>query len=205
MLFFLSNTTLAFISFFFQLFTDLLINRETKKYRLSERWLSTFSSFRFYNKKNFLGNFLLRKQFLSYWKNVLTLRPIEAFQLNCIIPAFHRVHSAQDRRSIPNFFLALEHFLWRSVRELLADNWRFIWRWLIHVDIHRMHFILSSRLQSRGKSNVKVFRPSFPANYRFYLPISFSADQNQLFNHRNFEFAFNPIFLSCLEKFHRNF
>lgn len=131
-----------------------------------------------------LGKFL--RSLNCIWEiveKILTLWAVEAFQFNCIIPAFHRVHSAHNRSSVPNLFLVVEDFLRWSIREFVVDNGRLVGRWFRHFNIHWMHFILSTNTNHLPNPPPRPFRQSFQPNCDFCSLSSFSTARNQLINH----------------------
>lgn len=93
---------------------------------------------------------------------ILTLWAVEAFQLDRVIPAFHRIHPAEHRRSIPDLFRAGKRFLGRSVRQLVGS---LVGRWFIHVDVERMHFILSANAHQLANPPTRLFRHQLIADF----------------------------------------
>lgn len=81
-----------------------------------------------------LGKFFLGKvlKILIEFKNNLTLRSIEAFKFDCVVPAFHWIHAWDHRCPIPNLFRGRKCLLWWiSICELFIYKWSRLCWWII--------------------------------------------------------------------------
>lgn len=144
------------VTFFFAL--QLCLRNSLDRKRNDVKWLSTFF-FVF----ELLGKFFSEKNRCAEIKTkILTLWAVEAFQLDRVIPAFHRIHPAEHRRSIPDLFRAGKRFLGRSVRQLVGS---LVGRWFIHVDVERMHFILSANAHQLANPPTRLFRHQLIADF----------------------------------------